>query len=115
VRGTAIKFAVALGVGLLLLGAAAIVGLATSDAGRFYQVAAWVGLGVFVVAVVQAGLLAPWVRSSGSETTRHSDSRDIPGADADGEIRERRGARLRSVYTVVAAVPCLITAGIHYL
>ena len=106
-----LRLLIALGVGVGLVGLAAVLVRVTSVQ-NFYAVCLVIGLiviGLAVAALVSSNVLVQ--RATGDPYFGES---SMPPADASFSEAEHSFAGWYSLYLVLAAVPCLLTALIHY-
>jgi hypothetical protein len=114
-KGLGVRLLIALGAGAALVGFAALL-IRISDLTDFYAVCFWLGvvtLGLAVAALyslAQQPTRAPR-RPSGDPYCRESYSAPVVGVSD----TERRNVGWASVYLLVAAVPCLLTAVVHHI
>jgi hypothetical protein len=105
---------IALVAGLVLVGLAAVL-VRVSDVNDFYKACFW--LGVMVAGLAVAALYSLAQAMSRVEHRPGGDPRVQEGFDPPSvgvTDTERRNAGWGSVYLAVAAVPCLMTAALHY-
>jgi hypothetical protein len=115
VNGLSRRLLIALGAGIALVGLAALL-VRVSDLTDIYTVCFW--LGAFTVGLAVAALYslihsptsAPR-RPSGDPHCRESYSAPVVGVSD----TERRNVGWASVYLLVAAAPCLLTAAVHHV
>lgn len=114
-KGRTPRLLLALGAGAVLMGLAALL-VRVSDLTDFYAVCFWFGVASVGLAVValyslaQSPTRAPR-RASGDPYCQESYSAPVVGVSD----TERRNAGWASVYLLVAALPCLLTAAVHRL
>ena len=109
-----LRILLALGAGAVLVGLAALL-VRVSELTNFYKTCAWLGVLVIVLALAALYGLAQSPthverRPSGDPYPRESLSAPVVGVSD----TERRHAGWGSVYLAVAALPCLLTAALHY-
>ena len=113
-KGRGVRFLIALGAGVMLVGFAALL-VRVSDLSSFYATCFWLGVSTVGLAAValyslaQSPSRAPR-RPSGDPYCRESYSAPVVGVSD----TERRNVGWASVYLLVAAVPCLLTAAVHH-
>jgi hypothetical protein len=113
-KGHGVRFLIALGAGVALVGCAALL-VRVSDLTNFYATCFW--LGVITVGLAAAALFS--LAQSPSRARRQSSgtpyARESYGAPVVGvSDTERRNVSWASVYLLLAAVPCLLTAAVHH-
>ena len=113
-KGLGSRILVALGVGVVLVGLAALL-VRVSDLTDFYAVCFWLGAITVGLAVVALYSLAQSPsralrRPGGDPYCQESYSAPVVGVSD----TERRNAGWASVHLLVAAVPCLLTAAVHH-
>jgi hypothetical protein len=114
-KGRGVRFLIAIGAGVVLVGFAALL-VRISDLTNFYATCFW--LGVITVGLAAAALYslaqspsrAPR-RPSGDPYCQESYSAPVVGVID----TERRNAGWGSVYLLLAALPCLLTAAVHHV
>ena len=113
-KGRSLRVLIALSAGAVLVGLAALL-VRISELTDFYAVCFWLGVitvGVALVALyslAQSPTRAPR-RPSGDPYCQESYSAPVVSVSD----TERRNAGWASVYLLVAAVPCLLTAAVHH-
>ena len=113
-QGRSLRFLIALGAGAVLVGLAALL-VRVSELTDFFAVCFWLGVITVGLAVVALYSLArsptrPPRRPSGDPYCQESYSAPLVGVSDS----ERRDVGWASVYLLVAAVPCLLTAAVHH-
>ena len=107
------RLAAALGVGVLLLGAAGVMSLVTDS--TIYRICGWIGVGLLVLAlVVQVAMVSPRTRWDQTDKAEHSFTENLRTHTVGVSVADRRWARLGSLYMVLAALPCLVVAASNY-
>jgi hypothetical protein len=107
------RIGIALLVGALLVGVAAIVALLTGNEARFFQACAVVAVVCVAAALIMSGTLFV----GGSYPSRAAMTQvALPGAEqrSDDPIDPETRSRLHSVYPVIAGLPSIAVALIHY-
>jgi hypothetical protein len=108
------KLALALAVGLLLLGLIGIVSYLSHSA-RFYPLCALVGVALVGLALAAQvnmnGPSATWMPVGRQD---HSGGDDVHAPIVSTSPGERASARLGSIYMALAALPCIAVAAVHY-
>jgi hypothetical protein len=115
VSGLRRRLLIALGAGVALVGLAALL-VRISELTDFYVVCFWLGAVTVGLAVVALYSLAQSPtrlprRPSHDPHCQESYSAPVVGVSD----TERRNTGWASVYLLVAAVPCLLTAAVHYV
>lgn len=112
--GTLKRVGIALIVGAALVGVAGIVAAATGNDARFFQGCALVALVGVAAAVIMSGTL--FVGSSYPSRAAMTQL-PAPAADrqSDDPLDPETRSRLNSVYPVIAGLPSIAIALIHYL
>ena len=100
-------------VGVALLGVAGIIALVAGTA-RFYQACALLGLICLAATLVMSGVLF-----AGTSYPSRAAMTQLPapadGSQTEDAVDSETRSRLNSVYPLIAALPCLVIAGLHYL
>jgi len=106
------RLAVALLVGCALLGVAALISLVLGDPGDwFFRVSAIIGsVGLLAGGVMSGSLFFGTSYASRAATVAPPTAPGSPDPNNEGS-----SSRLNSVYPVVAVLPCLAIAVVHYL
>jgi hypothetical protein len=106
------RIGIALAVGVVLVGISGIVA-AVAGTARFYQACAVVGLVCVGAAVVMSGILINARSTSGAAMTQLP--APAPGNESDDVVDSETRSRLNSVYPLLAGLPCIVIAAVHYL
>ena len=107
------RIGIALAVGAALVGVAGIVAV-VAGSGRFYQACAVVAVVCLGATVVMSGVL--FVGSSYPSRAAMTQL-PTPAGDArtDDVVDSETRSRLNSVYPLIAGLPCIVIAALHYL
>jgi hypothetical protein len=107
------RIGIALAVGAALVAVAGIIALVTGG-DRFFQACAVVGVVCVGATAVMSGVLF-----AGGNYPSRAAMTQMPAAagdaDTDDPVDSETRSRLNSVYPLLAGLPCIVMAAVHYL